>query len=76
MEDLLKLLDNTENYDIVQLLIDCKSEADLLNIAYYILTGILDLIVYNIETDEEKKDYKEIEKIVEKLQQIKSKYKI
>ena len=72
MDELIEILEKHENFTITEALKDCKSIFDLLCIINYLLYDIIDLIRYNIESEQEKKDFEELQKIKNKILIIKN----
>lgn len=72
MDDLLKVLENKENYTITQALKETKSTFDLLCIINYILYDIIDETRYNIENKQQQKDFEDLQKIKDKILSIKN----
>lgn len=73
MNDFIERLKDYENFTIVEALKETKTTFDLLSIINYLLYDILDSIQYEIETEEEKQDFKELQKIKDKILIIKNK---
>ena len=72
MDELIEILEKYENFTITEALKDCKSIFDLLCIVNYLLDDIIDLTKYNIETEQEQKDFEELQKIKNKIRIIKN----
>ena len=72
MDELIEILEKYENFTITEALKDCKSIFDLLCIINYLLDDIIDLTRYNIETEQEQKDFEELQKIKGKILIIKN----
>ena len=72
MDELLKVLENKENYTITQALKETKSTFDLLCIINYILYDIIDETRYNIENKQQQKDFEDLQKIKDKILSIKN----
>lgn len=72
MDELIEILDKYEIFTITEALKDCKSIFDLLCIVNYLLEDILDLTIYNIGTEQEQKDFEELQKIKDKILMIKN----
>ena len=73
MNDFIERLKDYENFTIAEALKETKTTFDLLSIINYLLYDILDSIQYEIETEEEKQDFKELQKIKDKILIIKNK---
>ena len=72
MDELIEILEKYENFSITEALKDCKSIFDLLCIINYLLDDIIDLTRYNIEIEQEQKDFNELIKIKDKILTIKN----
>ena len=72
--EILEILQKSECFTITEVLNQTKSDFELLTIINYLLYNIIDNIRYNIETEEEKKDFEELTKIKDKILNIKNKY--
>ena len=72
MDELIEILEKYENFTITESLKDCKSIFDLLCIINYLLGDVIDLTRHNIETEQEQKDFKELQKIKDKILVIKN----
>ena len=72
MDELIEILEKYEIFTITEALKDCKSIFDLLCIINYLLGDVIDLTRHNIETEQEQKDFKELQKIKDKILVIKN----
>ena len=73
MNELIALLEKSENFTIAEALYSTdKTSFDLLCIINYILGDILRLTAYELETEQDNKDYKELVKIKNKILEIKN----
>lgn len=73
MDELIELLNNKENFTIAEAIYQTdKTSFDLLCIINYILGDILRLTAYELETEQDNKDYKELIKIKNKILEIKN----
>ena len=73
IEKLAEILEEKENFTITEALLQTnKTPFDLLCIINYILADILDLTRYELETEQDKKDYDELIKIKDKILEIKN----
>lgn len=72
MDELIEILEKYEIFTITEALKDCKSIFDLLCIINYLLGDVIDLTRYNIETEQEQKDFEELQKIKDKILVIKN----
>ena len=73
MEELIKILEEKENFTITEALTQTsKTPFDLLCIINYLLADILDLTRYERETEQDEKDYQELIKIKDKILEIKN----
>ena len=73
MNELIELLEKSENFTIAEALYSTdKTSFDLLCIINYILGDILMLTAYELETEQDNKDYKELVKIKNKILEIKN----
>jgi hypothetical protein len=73
MDELIKILDNTENFTIAESIYQAdKTPFDLLCIINYLLENIINCATYELETEQDKKDYKELIKIKDKILKIKN----
>lgn len=70
----LKELTLTKDFLIAEELTEKGDAVDILAIINNLLYNLLDLLRYEQETEEEKRDYKKIEKIKDEIVVIKSKY--
>lgn len=77
--DLIEWLSNIiernqiENFTIVEALKECKNTFDLLCIVNYLLDNIIDLTRYEIETEQQQKDFNELIKVKDIILNIKNK---
>lgn len=73
MDELIKILEEKENFTIAEALYNTnKTNFDLLCIINYILGDVLRLTAYELETEQDEKDYKELIKIKNKILEIKN----
>lgn len=72
MDELIEILEKYEIFTITEALKDCKSIFDLLCIINYLLGDVIDLTRHNIETEQEQKDFEELQKIKDKILVIKN----
>lgn len=71
--ELAEILKECENFTIAEALYNTdKNSFDLLCIVNYLLGDILNLTRYEIETEEEDKDFQELIKIKDKILEIKN----
>lgn len=71
--ELAEILKECENFTIAEALYNTdKNSFDLLCIVNYLLGDILNLTRYEIETEEEEKDFQELIKIKDKILEIKN----
>lgn len=71
--ELTEILKECENFTIAEALYNTdKNNFDLLCIVNYLLGDILNLTRYEIETEEEEKDFQELIKIKDKILEIKN----
>lgn len=71
--ELSEILKECENFTITEALYNTnKNSFDLLCIVNYLLGDILNLTRYEIETEEEEKDFQELIKIKDKILEIKN----
>lgn len=75
-KDTAELIENLEPYSIAQIIGENKNAFDILCTINYILADLLDLLKYNIETEEEQKDFDKLIKIKDLILEIKNKYVI
>lgn len=73
-KEITKLIENLEPYAIAQIIGENKNSFDILCTINYILADLLDLLRYNIETEEEQKDFDKLTKIKDTILEIKNKY--
>lgn len=71
MEKLIETLQQYENFTITESLKDCKDTFDLLCIINYLLDDVIDNIRYELETNEDEKDFETLKKIKDDILQIK-----
>ena len=72
MDELIEILEKYEIFTITEALQDCKSIFDLLCIINYLLGDVINLTRYNIETEQDKENFEELQKIKDKILIIKN----
>ena len=72
MEKLIETLQQYENFTITESLKESKNTFDLLCIINYLLDDVIDNIRYELETNEDKKDFETLKKIKDDILQIKN----
>lgn len=73
-EKLVEIFERLEPYSIAQLIGENKEPFDILCTINYLLADLLELVRYNIETEEEQKDFNELANIKDIIITIKNKY--
>ena len=70
----IDMLDLDKDFLLAEEITDKAEPLDILQIVNNLLYNLLDLTRYDIETEEEEKDFKELEEIKDKILYIKNKY--